>query len=434
MTTRSEAAAGPGTDGAASPATPAPKPTVRQVLASPKMLVIMVLGAASGFPNQITESTLQAWLKDFQVSNTTIGIFSYVALPYLLKFLWAPLLDRYPLPLLDRRRGWMLVFQLAIAAAIAVLAFQDPSQSLALVAVCATAIVFFSASQDIVIDAWRTDVSRPEERGLAAAANNLGYRTAAWLAFAFSLVMADAFGWHVSLLVVAATMALFAVATWFAPSPEYRSPPPASLAESVVQPLKELLGSPGALGFVALIMLFKIGDAFALKLFTPFLMDMGFTKTEIGLIAKAVLTTAAIAGAVLGGIWMVKLGLLRSMLLFGVLQAVTNLMYWLLAVTGKSYPLMIAAAAIDNLAGAMGNIAVVALIMALCDVRFSAFQYALLSVIALLPRYALGGPAGWLADNGGWPTYYLVSFAIGLPGIAFVWALRDRVRALDVKP
>jgi PAT family beta-lactamase induction signal transducer AmpG len=425
-----------GTSETSAPApTPAPaaKPRLREIVASPKMPVIMVLGAASGFPNQITESTLQAWLKDFHVSNTTIGVFSYVALPYLLKFLWAPLLDRYPLPLLDRRRGWMLVFQLAIAAAIAVLAFQDPAQSLALVAACATAIVFFSASQDVVIDAWRTDVAQPAERGLAAAANNLGYRTAAWLAFAFSLVLADAFGWRSALLAVAGAMALFALATWFAPSPACRTPPPATLAESIRQPLRELLGSPGALGFIALIMLFKIGDAFALKLFTPFLMDVGFTKTEIGLIAKAVLTTAAIVGAVLGGVWMVQLGLLRSMLIFGVMQAITNLLYWLLALTGKSYALMIAAAFLDNLAGAMGNIAVVALIMALCDARYSAFQYALLSVIALLPRYALGYPAGWVADHGGWPAYYLVSFAIGLPGLGCVWWLRARIRALDAR-
>lgn len=425
---RSEAAA---QAAAPAPAQPA-KPSLREVLVSPKMLAIMVLGAASGFPNQITESTLQAWLKDVGTSNTTIGILTYVALPYLLKFLWAPLLDRYPLPLLGRRRGWMLLFQLAIAAGTALLALQDPAVSLAGVALIATAIVFFSASQDIVIDAYRTDVARPAERGLAAAANNLGYRASAWIAFAASLVVADALGWRIALLAVAATMAAFTLATWLAPEPEYRSPPPASLRESIVLPLKALLGSPGAVGFIALVMLFKVGDAFALKLFTPFLMDVGFTKTEIGLVAKAVLTTSAIVGAVIGGIWMVRLGLLRSMLLFGALQAVSNLAYWVLAVSGKSFPLMITATAIDNLAGAMGNIAVVALIMALCDKRFSAFQYALLSVIALLPRYALGGPAGWLADSGGWDTYYVVSFFIGLPGVLIVWLLRERVRALDL--
>jgi MFS transporter, PAT family, beta-lactamase induction signal transducer AmpG len=407
------------------------KPRFRDIIASRKMLVIMALGAASGFPNQITESALQAWLKDAGSSNTRIGLLTYVAIPYLLKFLWAPLLDRYPLPLLGRRRGWMLVFQLALAISIAALALQNPAVSLAAVAVTALVIVFFSASQDIVIDAWRADVSKPHERGLAAAANNLGYRAFAWLAFAAALVVADAFGWRLAFLVLAAAMGAFAVVTWFAPEPEYRAPPPQSLRQSVLQPLKELLGSPGALGLIAVIVTFKMGGAVALKLFTPFLMDLGFSKTEIGLVAKTVLTTSAIVGGVLGGVWMVRLGLLRSMLLFGALQTVTTLAFYLLAITGKNFPLMIAATAIENLSAAMGNIAEVALIMAMCSARFSAFQYALLSVLALLPRYLLGGPAGWLADHGGWDTYYMVTFLLGIPGLLLVWLMRERIAARD---
>jgi PAT family beta-lactamase induction signal transducer AmpG len=228
-------------------------------------------------------------------------------------------------------------------------------------------------------------------------------------------------------------MATFAIATWFAPSPEYTHAPPRTIRESIVEPLKELFGTPNAYAFLALIMLFKIGDAFALKLFTPFMMDVGFTKTEISLVVKAVFTTSAILGAVLGGIWMVRLGLLRSMLIFGVMQAFTNLLYYMLAMTGKNYPLMVTATALDNVAGAMGNVASTALIMALCDTRFSAFQYALMSTLALLPRYALGGPAGWLADTAGWPTYYIVSFVIGTPGVLIVWLLRDKVRELDAR-
>ncbi len=408
-----------------------PKPRLREVLTSPKMLAILVLGASSGFPNQITESTLWAWLKDEGISNTTIGIVSYVALPYLLKALWAPLIDRYALPILGRRRGWILAMQIAIAASIGLFALQDPAVSLTPIVACAVLIVFFSATQDIAFDAYRIDVSKPHERGLVAAANNLGYRTSSWLAFAGALIVADFFGWRPALLMLAALMAAFAIATWLAPEPEYRHSPPRTLADSVVIPLKELLAGPGAVALIALVLVFKVGDAFALKLFTPFLMDVGFTKTEIGVVAKAVLTSSAIVGAIIGGIWMVKLGLLRSMLLFGVLQAVSNLAYYALAVVGKDYPLMIAAVAIDNIAGAMGNIAVVALIMALCDVRFSAFQYALLSTLALLPRYSLGGPAGWLADHGGWDVYFIVSFVIGLPGVLLVWLLRNRIRELD---
>ncbi|MBL8268420.1 AmpG family muropeptide MFS transporter [Steroidobacter sp.] len=412
-------------------AAPADKPRWRDILASPKMIAIMALGAASGFPNQITESALQAWLKDSGATNTTIGVLSYVALPYLFKFLWAPVVDRYPLPLLGRRRGWIMLTQLALAVAIGVFALQNPSVSLAPIAICAVVIVFFSATQDIAIDAYRTDVSQPHERGLAAAATNLGYRTSAWVASAFALIVADFFGWKPAFLILGAVMAAFCVATLLAPEPHYEHQPPRSLRESLVVPLRELLGTPSAIAFIALVILFKVGDAFALRLFTPFMMDVGFTKTEIALVLKALFTASAIVGAILGGVAMVRLGLLKSMLIFGVLQAASNFLYYALALTGKNYPLMVMAVSIDNIAGAMGNIAAVALIMALCDVRYSAFQYALLSAFALTPRYVLGGPAGWLADKAGWDTYYVVSVLLALPGLLLVWLMRNQIKQLD---
>ena len=394
------------------------------------MLAILLLGAASGFPNQLTESALQAWLKDGGATNTTIGLMSYVAWPYLLKPLWAPLIDRYPMPFLGRRRGWILAMQIALAAGIALFALQNPASSLAPIAVCAVAIVFFSATQDIAIDAYRTDLAAPSERGLAAAATNLGYRSAAWTASALALVIAGAVGWRAAFLLLAGIMLLFCVATVRAPSShnDYR---PRSLRESIVEPLRELLGTPSALTLLLVVLLFKVGDAFANKLFTPFMMDVGFTKIEIGLIVKALFTASALVGSVLGGILMVRLGLLRSMLAFGVLQALSNLLYCALAVAGKSYSIMAAAVIIEHIAGAMGGIALVALIMALCDARYTAFQYALLSALALLPRYSLGYPAGWIADHGGWYVYFVASFALALPGLAIVWWKRRQIEALD---
>jgi PAT family beta-lactamase induction signal transducer AmpG len=406
------------------------QPRLREVLASPKMLAILILGAASGFPNQITESALQAWLKDAGASNVTIGVMSYVALPYLLKFLWAPFIDRYPLPLLGRRRGWMLAMQIALAATIALFALQNPAVGLAPIAACAVAIVFFSATQDIAFDAYRTDVSLPSERGLAAAATNLGYRTAAWLASACALIVADHFGWRLAFLILAVIMLLFGVATVRAPT-THNTYQPRSLSESVLEPLRELLGTPSALTLLGVVLLFKVGDAFANKLFTPFMMDVGFSKTEIALTVKALFTVSTLVGSVLGGIVMVRLGLLRSMLAFGVLQAASNLLYCALAVAGKSYPIMVGAVVIEHVAGAMGGIALVALIMALCDVRYSAFQYALLSALALLPRYSLGYPAGWIADHGGWYVYYVMSFMLAFPGLAMVWLTRRKIDALD---
>jgi PAT family beta-lactamase induction signal transducer AmpG len=405
-------------------------PSFRAVLASPKMLAILALGAASGFPNQVTESVLQAWLKDTGASNTTIGLMSYVALPYLLKFLWAPLLDRFSPPLLGRRRGWMLLMQLGLTLTIALLALQDPAASLAAVAVCALAVTFCSATQDIAFDAYRTDVSAPSERGLAAAATNLGYRSAAWVASALALIVADHFGWRPALLLLAVLMFLFCLATLRAPS-SHNSYQPRSLTESVLTPLGELVGTRTALALLAVVLVFKVGDAFANKLFTPFMMDIGFSKTEIAVIVKALFTASTLVGSVLGGVLMVRLGLLRSMLIFGVLQAASNLLYCALALSGKSYAIMAAAVVIEHIAGAMGGIALVALIMAMCDVRYSAFQYALLSALALAPRYVLGYPAGWMADHGGWYLYYVASFALAFPGLALVWWQRRRIDALD---
>jgi len=238
------------------------------------------------------------------------------------------------------------------------------------------------------------------------------------------------YGWDWAFRKLTLGMALFCIATVHAPEPE-AARPPSSLAESIVVPLRELMGTPSALTLIAVVLLFKVGDAFANKLFTPFMMDVGFSKIEIGLTVKALFTASTLAGSVLGGVLMVRLGLLRSMLGFGVLQATSNLLYCALALAGKSYPIMVAAVVIEHIAGAMGGIALVALIMGLCDVRYSAFQYALLSALALLPRYSLGYPAGWIADHGGRYAYYVTSFLIALPGLALVWLARRPIDALD---
>jgi PAT family beta-lactamase induction signal transducer AmpG len=269
---------------------------------------------------------------------------------------------------------------------------------------------------------------------VAAAATNLGYRAFSYGALAVALIIADNVSWRAAFMTLAVAMALMTIATVWAPEPDDpRGKQLPTLSDSVLIPLRELFGVPGMVALVLLIVLYKVGDAFALKFFTAFLLNVGFTKTEIGLVVKAVLTTGSIVGALLGGIWMIKLGLRRAMLLFAVVQALTNLGYLLLYATGKNYAVMVGAVALDALASGMGNIASVALMMALCDKRFSAFQYALLSMMALLPRYTLGGPAGYIADHGGWGAYYWTSFALAIPGIALVWIMRRRIESLDAQ-
>lgn len=406
------------------------QPRLRDVLGNRRIVAFLLLGLASGLPYNLTDSTLQAWLKDTGVSNTDIGILSLIGLAYTVKPLWAPLLDRYSLPWLGRRRGWILLFQVALAAALAWLAFHGPEGGLPAFAAAALAIAALSASQDVVIDAYRTDAARVAERGPAATAANLGYRTASYFALAGALILADQFGWRVTYLVMAGVMLAFCAATIVAPEPEAHPPPPRTLRGAVLDPLRQLLGTDGAVVLIIALVLYKVGDAFALKLFTPFLMDVGFSLTEIGLATKTVMLAANIAGAIAGGLWIVRLGLLRSLLLFGALQALTNLAYMAVAVAGHDLAVMVVAVALDNFFGAMGNTALVVFVMALCDVRYSAFQYALLSALAVLPRNVLGAPAGFLADEIGWTSFYLVTFFTALPGLWMMWWLRARIRRL----
>jgi PAT family beta-lactamase induction signal transducer AmpG len=406
---------------------------MKDVLRNPRLAAVLVLGLASGLPYNLTDATLQAWLKDSGISNTTIGVLSLVGLAYTLKPLWAPLLDRYVPPFLGRRRGWIVIFQGALAVALTWMAYHGPEGGLTSLALVALVVAVLSASQDIVIDAWRTDLVSSVERGPAATATNLGYRAASWFAFSGALILADFAGWRVTYLVMACCMAGFMFVTVFTPEPQSRVPPPRTLAEAVRGPLAQLLTNDGMLLLIAALVLYKVGDAFALKLFTPFLMDVGFTKTEIGAVTKTVMLIANIAGAVVGGLLMMRLGLVRALLGFGLLQAVANLGYAAVAVTGHDIFVMAIAVFVDNFVGAMGNTALVVFIMGLCDVRFSAFQYALLSALAVLPRNVLGAPAGFLSDEIGWAAFFVVTFFTALPGLAMVWWQRERIAALEHK-
>jgi MFS transporter, PAT family, beta-lactamase induction signal transducer AmpG len=408
--------------------------TFRTAIANRRIGAILLLGLASGLPYNLTDATLQAWLKDTGVSNTKIGLLSLVGLAYTLKPLWAPLLDRFAVPMLGRRRGWIALFQVLLAGAICYLAFHGPEGGLKSFAFVALVIAVLSASLDIVIDAYRTDVARADERGPAATAANLGYRSAAYFAFSGALILAQYFGWQATYLAMAVAMLILVITTLLAPEPEKLLAAPRTLGDAVTKPMAQLLTNKGMLLLLVGLVLYKVGDAFALKLFTPFLMDVGFTKAEIGVATKTTMLAASVTGAIIGGLWMVKLGLVRALLLFGLFQAFTNLAYMLVALAGKDMTVMVAAVFFDNFFGAMGNTALVVYIMAMCDSRFSAFQYAFLSALAVLPRNALGWPAGYLSDHIGWANFFVVTFFTALPGLVMMWALRKRIAELDTKP
>lgn len=406
------------------------------VFRSRKILVLLLLGFSSGLPLALTGGTLQAWLTVKGVDLTTIGLFALVGQPYTYKFLWAPLMDRYSIPLLGRRRGWLVVTQLALLGTIAWMGTLSPNDSPWLLAALALAVAFLSSSQDIVSDAYRTDVLGAQERGAGAAVSVFGYRIAMLVSGGLALILADSWlGWTGTYWLMAGLMLVGVVAVWFAEEPAAPPRAPHTLEQAVSEPMREFFARDGAWLLLLLIVLYKLGDAFAGSLSTAFLIrGPGFSLTEVGLVNKWLGVAATILGALAGGAMMARLRLYRALLLFGVLQAVTNLGYMALALAGKSYLLMIAAVAAENLCGGMGTAAFVALLMAMCDRRHSATQYALLSALAALGRVYVGPAAGEMAKVFGWPEFFLFTFLFALPGVAMLVWQRRRIEAIDTAP
>jgi PAT family beta-lactamase induction signal transducer AmpG len=403
------------------------------VFRSRKIFLLLLLGFSSGLPLALTGATLQAWLTVEGVRLQDIGWFALVGQPYVYKFLWAPLMDRYPLPFLGRRRGWLMATQFALLVAIACMGSVSPKDSPWLLAALALAVAFLSASQDIVFDAYRADVLDAPERGAGAAVSVLGYRIAMLVSGGLALILVDGWlGWAQAYWLMAALMLVGAAATWSALEPQVQGKAPATLAEAVREPLGEFFSRGGAVALLALIVLYKLGDAFAGVLTTAFLLrGAGFSLTDVGWANKWLGVGATILGLLAGGALMAKLRLYKSLLLFGILQALTNLGFMALALAGKSYALMIVVVAAENLCGGMGTAAFVALLMSLCDRRFSATQYALLSALAALGRVYVGPAAGAMVESMGWASFFFATFLLALPGVALLWWQCARVEALD---
>jgi PAT family beta-lactamase induction signal transducer AmpG len=399
------------------------------VFTSRRVAAMLLLGFSSGLPLALTAGTLQAWLAVEGVDIKTIGLFTLVGQPYTYKFLWAPLMDRFTPPFFGRRRGWMIVTQFALLGAIALMGAASPRESPWLLALLALLVAFLSASQDIVFDAYRTDVLREAERGAGAATSVLGYRIAMLISGGGALILADQFlGWRAMYFLMASLMLVGILTTWFAPEPEEKARAPHTLKEAIAEPLREFFARRGAWALLLLIVFYKLGDAFAGSLTTAFLIQgPGFTATEVGAVNKVLGLAATIVGALVGGAWMAQLGLYRALLWFGVMQAVTNLGFMLLALTGRNYSLMVTAVAAENLCGGMGTAAFVALLMSLCDKRFSATQYALLSALSAVGRVYVGPASGLLVSAVGWAPFFFLTFVIALPGLALLIAMRPQL-------
>lgn len=513
-----------------------------RLAAAHRLLVVAVLGFASGLPLALTGQALQAWMTVDGLDVATIGFLSLVGLPYTFKFLWAPLMDRFDLPWLGRRRGWLVFTQLVLAGVLWALSHTSPSGALQVFALLAVALAFASASQDVVIDAYRTDLLPASERGLGSSLNVLGYRLAMIVSGGVAFIWTDpanvasGAGWTwpevyrlmAALMVAAAvfsaallprvarpemppTLARNDIAGFFAviaaaatgylatqhvfvplsgallgPWLEGSALPEAlrrrwtdllallmgialtlplgawaarrARFDTLLGGLGSYFSQAGAWGFLAFIVLYKLGDAFAGSLMTPFLLKaMAYSSAEVGVVNKVIGLWLTIGGALLGGALMFKLGLWRALMLFGVLQMASNLGFWWLAVNGRGVLPGLALPAFDwgfvslaqatqvdggllmviafeNLSGGMGTAAFVAFLMGLCNQRFTATQFALLSAFASVGRVWVGPLAGVLAESIGWPTFFVVSTVAALPALLLLWVLRAPVRSLEVDP
>lgn len=394
----------------------------------------LLLGFASGLPLALSSGTLQAWLTVEGMDLKTIGWLTVLGLPYTYKFAWAPVLDRYPLPgaWAARRRGWLTVLLVAMACVLLALSFSSPTTDLARLASLAFLLVVLSASFDIVFDAWRAESLTPEQRGLGAAWSVIGYRLAMLTSGGLALMLADLWlGFEGTYRVMAGLCLLLALIAGWAPEPqEIRVP--GSLRAAVIEPFREFFSRPGAIALLVCIVLYKLGDAFAGSLSTAFLIrGAGFTPAEVGAVNKGVGLLATLVGGLLGGWLLSKTGLWKALLGFGLLQAITNLGFWWLASHTPTLTDMTAVVLLENLAGGMGTAAFVALLMALCDARFTATQFALLSALASVGRVWVGPVAGVAATDYGWAPFFLGTFFAAIPGLIMLAWLGPMIHRAD---
>ena len=397
-----------------------------------RMLVAALMGFASGLPLLLTGSVLQAWMKDEGVDLGTIGLFALVGLPYTLKFLWAPLMDRFTPNALGRRRGWLLLFQLALIVSLVWLSLARPAVDPWWLAVAALLVTFFSASQDIVIDAYRRESLSDEEQGLGASLYVNGYRVGMLLASGGGLILADHLSFAQVYQLMAAFMLLGVATTLFAPEPVTAEGVPRTLREAVLEPFIEYFQRRDALLILAFILLYKIGDTMASHMTTPFYLDIGFSKTEIGTVVKLFGFWATVTGGLIGGLLIMRLGIFRALWLFGILQGVSTAGFSVLAQVGASVPGLAAVITFENLSGGMGTAAYVAYMASLTNRKFTATQYALLSSLMGVPRVIAAAPTGYLADAMGWSWFFVACALIAVPGLLLIRWLHTR--GSDVRP
>jgi PAT family beta-lactamase induction signal transducer AmpG len=394
-------------------------------LLNKRMLVILMMGISSGLPFALIGGTLQAWMKSEGVDLTTIGLFAFVGLPYTLKFLWAPLMDRFTLNRMGRRRSWMFATQVFLILSIFGMAFSNPKDDIWMVAFLSLLVSFFSASQDIVVDAWRRESLSTEELGFGSSVHVAGYLFAfRMISGALALILSDFMSWQVVYSLMTGGVFLGLLATLMSEEPEISAAAPKTLRDSVIDPFVDYFKRPGAIFILVFIVLYKLGDNMALQMTIPFYIDLGFTKTEIGTITKAIGWIALTVGGLFGGALMIRMKMLPSLILFGILQAFAVFGFALLTYMPKDLSALSAVIAFENFVMGMGTAAFAAFMASITNKRFTATQYALLTSFMAIPRTILVTPTGWMAQQMGWFSFFTLCSLIAIPGILMIFWMK----------
>lgn len=391
-----------------------------------RMGITFTMGFSCGLPLLLTLTLLQAWMKVLEVDLSLIGLMALVGLPYTLKFLWAPFVDRYVPPFLGRRRGWLLIAQIGLVLAIFALGWSDPARHPLWTGWAALLVSFFSATQDIVVDAYRREHLPTEELGLGSAMYVNGYRLAMLFASGGGLILADHLPFPMVYAVMAGCMVPGILTTLLAPEPATESGVPKSLQEAVVEPLRDFFQKPFAIWILSFILLYKIGDTMANAMTVPFYLELGFSKTEIGAVVKLFGFWATLVGSVVGGMWLLKIGIMKGLWIFGFFQAVSTAGFSLLAVLGPVTAMLAAVVVVENLTGGMGTSAYTAYMAQMTNKRFTATQYALLSSLMGVPRVIASAPTGYMAQMTGWPAFFLWCTAAAVPGLIVLYGIGKR--------
>ena len=393
-------------------------PSLFSVFGQRKMAALLFLGFSSGLPLFLTSSTLQAWMTVEKVDLTTVGMVSLLSVPYSFKFVIAPLMDRYIPPFLGRRRGWLVITQVALLLCIAAMSMHDPRRGLQLLAINALLIAFFSAAQDVVVDAYSIDVLEEREMGAGASLKVMGYRLALIVTGGVALMLADRMSWPTVYLLMAVLMLVGIATSIFAPEPVLREGPPATLVNAVVHPFMDFVRRAGPVTAVVLLLfvvLYSLSDRMVQNMTVPFLLARGYTQSDIGAIRGVIGLAATIVGVLAGGGLVAKLGINRALWVLAAVQMGSNLAYYWLAVTASSRAALTTAIVIENFSGGLVTAGFVAFLMSLCSKQFSATQYALLSSFMAFARDVLVAPSGGIAERTGWPQFFLITIAAGIP-------------------